>query len=664
MKDLLHIYTRVSSSIQAEGTSLKTQREIGIKLAKQLGMDYEIHNEGGKSSANDDLHNRPVMLEILKLMDKGKVKHLFVYNTDRLSRNQITWYTIRQKMVANNVMLYTPKGIHDTNDSMENMILGIMNEIAVYDNKTRTDRSRLGKFEKVKQNYWRGGDPPFGYAIKKVEGGSRLAVNPIESIWVKYVFEQYAQRVPLKTIKLALEQHGIKTRRGNDAWSLGSLQIMLRNKVYTGVDEYYDKKFKETIRSEVPPIISDSLYNEVQERRESILLRKGQLSRTSKFYLLRDFMICGDCGTPFGGRQKAELNKKSLYYCPLAERKFNQSKDDGRVCNMKRSIHIESADKEIWDVIFKVITDSAKLKRHIESTNLLGAGLSSNKILQKRADIQSLIDELTNTKVKIEKGLVKVEAQQMMGEFDSPEIYKGVKKTLSSQLNSTKIQIEKAKVEFDQLGNHQLWFDWIDQFAKEFSTTQDLSNPQKRALINGVVKDVLVNYDQATKLHHVQVNFRLPVMCSLEEILLEQDDVLKRGRNSAKTARTLENTSLPERGKSALLHRDGILAIYPLFDQLDVHLAISVDYYSATLWMPHYSDYQQFLFDKIGQLRQDGYSYLEISQWMNQNNHYTSRGTIFNHKHAWSIYMKKRQSIKRFSRTFEPSIRQISVHII
>ena len=129
MKEVLHIYTRVSSSIQVEGTSLKTQKEIGIKLAVQLNMDFEVHNEGGRSSANDDLRNRPIMLELLRMMDKGKVKHLFVYNTDRLSRNQITWYTIRQKMVANNVKLYTPKGIHDTNDGMENMILGIMNEI-------------------------------------------------------------------------------------------------------------------------------------------------------------------------------------------------------------------------------------------------------------------------------------------------------------------------------------------------------------------------------------------------------------------------------------------------------------------------------------------------------------------------------------------------------
>jgi DNA invertase Pin-like site-specific DNA recombinase len=84
MKEVLHIYCRVSSLIQQnEGSSLKTQKEIGIRLAEQIGMDYEIHNEGGKSSAHDDLNNRPVMLDLLKLMDQKKVKNLYVYNTDR-----------------------------------------------------------------------------------------------------------------------------------------------------------------------------------------------------------------------------------------------------------------------------------------------------------------------------------------------------------------------------------------------------------------------------------------------------------------------------------------------------------------------------------------------------------------------------------------------------
>ena len=56
----LHIYTRVSTFSQAEkGTSLESQRDLGIKKAKELRFNYEVWNEGGKSSHHDDIQGRP-----------------------------------------------------------------------------------------------------------------------------------------------------------------------------------------------------------------------------------------------------------------------------------------------------------------------------------------------------------------------------------------------------------------------------------------------------------------------------------------------------------------------------------------------------------------------------------------------------------------------------
>jgi hypothetical protein len=66
--EVLHILIRVSTQVQEDGTSLKTQEEKGVELFKRLKMNYQIHNEGGTSSNKDTLDNRPVLLNLLKLL--------------------------------------------------------------------------------------------------------------------------------------------------------------------------------------------------------------------------------------------------------------------------------------------------------------------------------------------------------------------------------------------------------------------------------------------------------------------------------------------------------------------------------------------------------------------------------------------------------------------
>ena len=157
-------------------------------------------------------------------------------------------------------------------------------------------------------------------------------------------------------------------------------------------------------------------------------------------------------------------------------------------------------------------------------------------------------------KSKLEKVLVKIESDNLLGVYDSIEIYKGVKRDLTAQYRLIKTFIETIKAELTQLRNHQLWLDWIDQFGVEFNNTDNLSETKKKRLINGVVKDILVNYDQAQKLHRVRVNFRLPVLRSVGEILRADNAVLKRVGITPNKAETIENTGKPETVPSKLLN--------------------------------------------------------------------------------------------------------------
>jgi hypothetical protein len=98
--------------------------------------------------------------------------------------------------------------------------------------------------------------------------------------------------------------------------------------------------------------------------------------------------------------------------------------------------------------------------------------------------------------------------------------------------------------------------DWIDQFGEEFNATDNLSDTKKKRLINGVVKDILVNYDQAQKLHRVRVNFRLPVLRGVGEILRADNAVLKRVGITPNKAETIEKTGAPETVPSSSFHRN------------------------------------------------------------------------------------------------------------
>ena len=147
--------------------------------------------------------------------------------------------------------------------------------------------------------------------------------------------------------------------------------------------------------------------------------------------------------------------------------------------------------------------------------------------------------------------------------------------------------------------------------------------------------------------------------------ILETDGlVIKRGAKPPIISNSIEKLGAPDTVRSALLDGNRLIANVQSYADVGFALSVSVDFLSPTLWISPYSDYQQFLFNKIDQMHQEGNSYIKISKWMNENNHLTPRGSVFKPNHAWSIHNKKRKSIERYARTFDPAIRDMSIQII
>ncbi|HSZ24738.1 MAG TPA: recombinase family protein [Cytophagaceae bacterium] len=91
---------------------------------------------------------------------------------------------------------------------------------------------------------------------------------------------------------------------------------------------------------------------------------------------------------------------------------------------------------------------------------------------------------------------------------------------------------------------------------------------------------------------------------------------------------------------------------------------MSVEFVSSNLWTSSYSDYQSFLFETIEDFTKKGWTYLQIANWFNRENHLTPRGKKFQASHVWSIHTKKKKSIERFSREYDPEISKMDIDVV
>ena len=82
------------------------------------------------------------------------------------------------------------------------------------------------------------------------------------------------------------------------------------------------------------------------------------------------------------------------------------------------------------------------------------------------------------------------------------------------------------------------------------------------------------------------------------------------------------------------------------------------------LWVAPYTQYQQFLFVTVNDLREKGWNYRKIADWLNSNDYKTPRGNMFHGSHAHSIVKKKRVREVRLTRRYEPKLSNFALRFV
>ena len=508
MKETLHIYTRVSSvSQEEEGTSLETQLELGLERSKKLGMKHKVWNEGGQSSSKDDLGNRPVLVNLLKGIDDGDVKHLYVWNTDRLSRNMNTWGMIRFKLIKNEITLHTPTGKQILSDPQTNLMLGIMSEISQYDNKLRTERFRLGRIHRIKQGFWKGGPPPYGYKLKD----GLLEIDKEESSWVKKILEWYLEGDSVLIIKDKLLQNGVVTRRGNPIWSVGSIQNVLTEiPHYQGFWNYHDKKSGDDIRVDCPTSIPLELIQKVKKLCDSRKYNSSKPNRRPNrkhTFLLKELFECGSCSGSFSG-WKSDKKQSPYYFCETNKKNHRRNEEDMIDCDSEKNLNMDTTDELVWDVVKDVMSESNLFRESVKRELL-----DDKSMIQTGSDIKKLERQVkVNDEMmkKISESIVNQETDKLIG-IRSEEEIQDVLGKLDEQMLKLRVKKEELQTEVSKRYTENEWTDWVKEWGSrlEEMKSSDFTFEDKKNFIRSVVEKIVVQSDGKIE-HELDIQFKLP----------------------------------------------------------------------------------------------------------------------------------------------------------
>jgi len=176
----------------------------------------------------------------------------------------------------------------------------------------------------------------------------------------------------------------------------------------------------------------------------------------------------------------------------------------------------------------------------------------------------------------------------------------------------------------------------------------------KRELLRMILHRIDLSYNLPEKTHDLHTTLKIPL----------HNSTTKSGKRSStplviKHLKTSVNT-----GKST-----PISAAYSTVTDYSptgsVFLIIKVLFRSPNLWVSPYSQYQQELFNIIrSQHEEQGKNFVEICDFLVSNGYKSPRNKDLTQSIVWSIYTKKKKSIQRFSRVFEPVITDVKLDLL
>ena len=319
-------YIRVSTEEQSYGGSPETQKQTIQKYAEDNSI--EIPSDGWyKDHASGKNANRHDLKEMLKRIEneKGGVDYVIIYNSTRISRNMLTFYSeIMAPLRKNGVQLLSATEHYGEADDPTGdvpMILGVMTGEIDNKQKSLSTHSSMDNLFTT-EGWWMGGRTPLGFKVKRVpvEGKQRDGHQKSHAILVPdntngtadkiaFLLNRFSEgdlRPPgLLDIAHKMDIRGYK----GDILAQSTLDTILANEIYAGWHKSKTMANNELVKMNFDGLISWETF----EKNQRIIKSNDDrpyVESDNSLYPLKNIACCAICGAEMSESEREQCFKK------------------------------------------------------------------------------------------------------------------------------------------------------------------------------------------------------------------------------------------------------------------------------------------------------------------------------------------------------------------
>ena len=317
------IYCRISHIKDDDQTGVDRQERLCRETAKRLGLT--VHDRfvfvDNNRSAWQRKRKRPGWDKLLAAAESGEVQHILCYHPDRLMRQPHDLEELLAIAEENEITMHGQANQRDLADADDKFFLRI--EVA-HACKSSDDTSRRvldAAVDRAGAGLPQTGGRRYGYSP------DGMTIVPDEAKIVKEVFRRYLQGDAFNKIADDLNARSIPTAQGKK-WMSATVRSLLDCNQVAGIRIF---RGKELGRGVWPAIISESVFREVQNKRQGVR-QPSTASRRTRFYLLRGVVTCARCAVSMGG----SMGNSPSYKCAR-----HQRKDEAHCTNQIGALKLE-----------------------------------------------------------------------------------------------------------------------------------------------------------------------------------------------------------------------------------------------------------------------------------------------------------------------------------